>query len=576
MLKSLRNMHSHVRSLWMGTDGNIAISAAASLPLVIGSLALAVDYGTLTLERRAAQNTADLAAIVAAGSLDDPETAVATFLRDNGHDYLIETESGYLDPHGETKPSADEHAGLLVIDRGRYVADPALPPADRFRPTKVGANAARVRLAFDGELHFASLFTEPPRIETVGTAHAADRASFSIGSRLLSLDGGILNTVLGSLLGSELSLSVMDYEALIAADISLVSFFDALATELDLEAATYDELLAGSASVGQLTDALAKTRGPSQSTSSILARVAGAASGNTKRIALASLFDPGPLANTEIGTDPGLAIKAAALDMLSAFAAMANGAKQVAVNIEAGLPGIASVRTKLAIGEPPVETSWIAVGDTGATVRTAQTRLHFEVNVAGSGAISVIRLPLYVEVAYGEATLADITCQPNTRRATVSLDARPGVLEAAIGDVRPADFLDFDDEPTVAQARLVDLLLLRVDEAAHLEATNLTTDRVRFTSTDIARGTIKSVHTQQALQSLMSSLLGRLDLDIRLLGFGLGSPHATQRLLADTLAGVTVPLDRLVANTLLALGIRIGEADLRVTGAQCERPVLVQ
>ena len=42
------------------------------------------------------------------------------------------------------------------------------------------------------------------------------------------------------------------------------------------------------------------------------------------------------------------------------------------------------------------------------------------------------------------------------------------------------------------------------------------------------------------------------------------------------LNSVSVPVDTLLYNTLAALGVGIGQADIRVTGASCGRAVLVQ
>jgi uncharacterized membrane protein len=118
--------------------------------------------------------------------------------------------------------------------QGRYVADPDLVASDRFRPATTATDAARVTIRQKPKLHFAALFADAPTLSTTGTAHAANLAAFSIGSRLASVNDGILNSVLGGLLGSELSLDVMDYEALIDADIEVLSFLDMLATRLDL------------------------------------------------------------------------------------------------------------------------------------------------------------------------------------------------------------------------------------------------------------------------------------------------------------------------------------------------------
>ena len=56
----------------------------------------------------------------------------------------------------------------------------------------------------------------------------------------------------------------------------------------------------------------------------------------------------------------------------------------------------------------------------------------------------------------------------------------------------------------------------------------------------------------------------------------LGTPKAITAALASTLTTVTAPIDELLYNLLLVVGVRIGEADIRVTGVRCQRPVLVQ
>ena len=53
-------------------------------------------------------------------------------------------------------------------------------------------------------------------MSTVAVAKAEAQAVFAVGSRLASLNGGIVNQLLSGLLGTSVSLSVMDYNALLA------------------------------------------------------------------------------------------------------------------------------------------------------------------------------------------------------------------------------------------------------------------------------------------------------------------------------------------------------------------------
>lgn len=564
MLRLLSSLHG----LFRQREGNIAITAAAALPLLAGSAGLAVDYAKLTLEKREAQTIADLAAIGAAANIDDPAAAIRAYLADNDLDYVLKGPNGYSDVAGRTVSPLPGSA-VIAFERGRYSPDPAISIAERFEPDTASPNAVRVQLKKTGELHFASLFADPPEISVTGTAYAPAMASFSIGSRLASLKGGIANQLLDQLLGTQINLKAMDYEALLDTDISLLSFLDALATEVDLTAASYEELLSTTVSISDFTAALAATDGASGA-ESVLLDLASATSRSDAEISLAAFLDAGPLADAAIGTRPGFDVAASALSILSAAATVANGGSQIDLDLGVGVPGLASVEVDIVIGEPPQGSSWIAIGEKGATVRTAQTRLRLNVTIGGHGAISLVNLPLYLEVAYGEARLADLDCDSGS----VTVAARPGLLEAAIGHVGDRDFEDFNREPVVRRAKLVNLLLTSIEASAHLESSNIRMTDVVFSRSEIDRGEIKTVRTKNILESLTRSLIERLE--VRLLGLDLLGGGLLQKLLAEIIGGVASPLDSLINELLMTLGVGIGEADIKVTGLECGRSVLVQ
>ena len=87
---------------------------------------------------------------------------------------------------------------------------------------------------------------------------------------------------------------------------------------------------------------------------------------------------------------------------------------------------------------------------------------------------------------------------------------------------------------------------------------------------------MKSVSTREVLTSTTKTLLENLDLDVELLFLTLGTPKAVTKALSATLGAVTPAVDELLYNLLLVVGVRVGEADVRVTGVECRRPVLVQ
>jgi uncharacterized membrane protein len=562
--------------------GNIGTLTALTSPLLLLSMALGVDYGFLTLQQRQLQAAADLAAIAAAADVADADQATARHFAANGLSYAVETSTGSLLPPliDVTDLVSSGQTGTARVERGRYTPDPAIDPADRFQPGEVASDAVRVTLERRADLFVAGLFTgEPPTLAASGIAARQKHAAFSVGSRLASLNDGILNALLGQMLGTTLSLNVMDYRALVDADIEVRPFLSAVATKLDLTAASYEDVLAAEVTMPQLLSSMRALHGLSGSASSALRLIEQATSGSKLTLPLSRILKLDPKNALTIDTGGDWAMAMSAMEIVSAAATLANGDSQIALDLGAQLPGLAKASVRLAIGEPPVETPSSRLDAPGTAVRTAQTRLAVDLSVDGLSALAGLRiaLPLYVEVAASEARLADITCHgAMPTNASVGIDTVPGVAEIAIGAVDPSVLSDFSDEARVKAARLVDSNLLRVTGMAHVETKSLTPTRLTFSPSEIAEATMKSVSTRDILTSTTKTLLENLDLDVELLFLTLGTPKAVTKALSATLGAVTPAVDELLYNLLLVVGVRVGEADVRVTGVECRRPVLVQ
>lgn len=562
-------------------DGNIGTLAAISLPLLIFSLALGVDYGYLTVQQRQLQAAADLAAIAAASNVGDAEKSAATFFALNNLPVAVTGKDGSTIPAVITAINSKTTLATARVERGRYTADPDIAPEERFKPASADADAARVTLTRSSDLFVAAVFTpKSPLLSATGSAARSKTAAFSIGTRLASLNDGILNALLGQLLGTNLSLNVMDYRALVDADISVHPFLKAVATNLTLTAGTYEDVLNAGITMPQLLASMRVVEGLSGPVRSALRLVEQATAGSKVKLPLSRILNLDPKKGLSVATGGDWKMSINALQMISSAAALANGEHQVALDLGATVPGLAAVKVILAIGEPPVDTPMHRLGAPGSAVRSAQTRLAVEVSVDGLAALAGLRikLPLYVEVAASEAKLADIRCLGGSAsNANVVVDVVPGVAEVAIGKVNPSVLSHFSDEPRVEKARIVDSALLSIDALAPGEAMNLTKTRLTYTPTEIAAGTIKSVSTRDTLSSTIQTLLGKMDLEInvKLLGLPINASLLTSAL-ATTLGVVTPAIDQLLYNLLLVAGIRIGEADIRVTGVACQRPALVQ
>ncbi len=574
--------HRSLVNFLTARDGNVAIMAALCAPLILYTLALGVDYGMMTLQQRRLQQLSDIGAIVAASDIANASSNLVANFQKNGLNVAVKTTNGYLTASGSLPsdtPKLSQYDAVVQYTPGVYVADPSVAAAQRFVPGVQPYDAVKVAVQQKAELTFAASFATPPTLGAVGTASASKIAAFSIGSRLASLNGGVLNALLGSLLGTTVSLKVADYEALASADVDLLSYLDLLATSLNLQAATYDDLLNTDISYPRLLNTLGKTPGLSSTVTKALSSLEKGLASTQLKVKLKDLVDLGPLSERVIGSGSHLLVDASVMDILSATAMAANQKNQVAVNLAGTVPGLTSITLKLSIGERPKGVASNAVGATGAAVRTAQIRLAIEASIPGLSSIAglKVRVPLYVEAAYAEAKLASFSCLGgNPKNASIGVDVVPGVAEIALGDVDPSAMANFGSKPRVTPATIIDANLLRVTGMADVNLTNTSKTRLGFQSTDIAAKTIKNVSTRDSLTSAVQSLLKNTDIEIQLLFITLGTNKAVMSAVADTLSGATAPLDELLYNTLLMLGIKIGEADVRMTDARCQQSVLVQ
>ncbi|CAM5471113.1 putative membrane protein OS=Afipia felis OX=1035 GN=NCTC12722_03464 PE=4 SV=1 [Afipia felis] len=534
--------------------GNIAIMAVIFMLVMVGFAALGVDIGSIFTDKRRAQSAADLAAIVAASDLTRAPRAAAATVAEN-----------HFPPDS-----------LVAVETGVYKADISLVPQQRFTAGAAPANAVRVTMRTRTPLFFGRVLTGDSHVNLrVSSVASTTRfAVFAIGSRLASLNGGLLNQLLGQMLGASLSLSVMDYQALADARINLFAFMSALATRANLAGGSYDSLLRSNLKITDIVGAL-QASGVTGAASSALSHVGSSLAGVTTRVVLANLVDAGPYRNTSVGQQPKVGVDLAVLDLLSATAQLANGTHQIATNLNLGLPGIASVALQITLGERPVGSSWITIGQRGASVHTAQTRILATVNLLGSGSVAAVNLPVYVEVAAGTATLNGLSCgYPDIKSSTAQLGVSPGIVDAWIGNVSSAEMANFTTRPNPPAATIVDLGAVKVTGRAHATMANSAPTSVNFSYADIQAQARKTVNTTSFTSSLTGSLLGELALGIQLGPLGLPVPGLGPQVMS-IVAGASGSIDTLLNAVLQTLGVGLGQADVWVAGIRCDGAVLV-
>ena len=530
------------KTLWQDRRGGIATMGAAGAALACLFAAVVIDGGSIALATRRAQTAADLAALAAARDLPHAQQAAQATAEENGGSDL-----------------------RVVTTTGTYVPDAAVAPAQRFSTGEADDNAARVTVTIPARVWFAGWVMGKDRVEVTRTGTAAVRASeplatLSIGSRLASLNGGVANQVLSGLTGSEVSLSLMDYRALVDVKVDLLGFTDALATHAGVTVGDYDTLLDQEVDAG---DALRILETVSEGADSGLNRLARAADGQTFRVG--QLI--GAEAGAEQGLRGGLDVGVSALDLANAMIELSSGDRQVKLDLGARA-GLADLDVWLAIGERPNRSPWMAVAKNGEPViRTAQARLYVEARTAQSLAgLAQVKVPLLVELASSEARLNRIDCEGSR---SVQVGVRPGVARARIGSTNVTALNNFKAAPVVQPASLVNVAnLVTVKGSADVEAADQSFKSVTFSESHIAGQTPQTVKSTGFTSGAISSLLGRLSLDVKVVGLGLGLGNLTQSLNA-LLTPLGPVLDGVVNGVLDTLGLSFGEADVTVHGATC-------
>ncbi|MDQ0471640.1 pilus assembly protein TadG-related protein [Labrys wisconsinensis] len=553
--------------------GSILILSAIFMVVCIACGAVVVDLASFYLAKRQLQAGADLAAIAAIRSPSRATAAVSQTVASNG---LPTTTTS-------------------TLVWGTY--DSTQPIAQRFSPlsSNAGANAAQITLQRDVPMIFGRAYSPSGSVHltAIGVAALSNEATISIGSRLLSLNGGVLNSMLSSLTGSSISLQLVDYNSLASANIDLLKTLSALGSNINLTAGTYNQILNSNVTVGQLANAIV-TANPGLSLAAQLAlSTLGYQAGTTAKVTLAQTINLGSIGNAAIGGASNV-ISVGVLNLIQESLLASNGQNQLAFNLGATIPGLLNTTVTMTVGERP---QWLSTGPVGTMVRTAQIRLLVKATVGGTAGALLglqIQVPVYIEVATAQATIASMTCDVTQANggATVTVAAQSGVAKAWIANIPASQMTNFTSDPAATPANLVTVSLLsgavalNIGAYAYVVVGSPANKNVTFTSADITAGTIQTITSTGLIGSLVTSLLGNLQLTPSLTVLGLdplGLLAAAAQLLVQpilqtltqTLATLISPVDGLVSNVLQTLGLGLGQADLQLLAANCGQARLV-
>ncbi|MFA8326822.1 pilus assembly protein TadG-related protein [Burkholderia ubonensis] len=470
-----------------------AVSVLATVWVLVALVTLgAIDIGNLFFQRRDLQRIADLSALAAVQSLDPSDTtcgAANTAALNNAR----ANETSNTVTTGAPARGQDQVAAtcgrwdpLVYAGRPAYFA-PAASGMTQLNATQVTVTRT-MRYSFLGVV--SMLGAGPGTMSATATARASAIDTFSISATLASVDPVWLNGILSALLGTSVSLTLADYQALAGANIKLLGISSALG------AGTVNGLVGLSVTVPTLIGDLSAYvgalqagggNGPGyvaqlQAASTALGKLAGARVGNTSVVVANA---PNALLNISLGNpQSGADAQVNLLDLLTTAAQVAAYNKGHAVSLNTGvtLPlgasGFNVVSLQLQVLNPPS----IAVGEAGllpnGTWRTqassAQIGVYLNVQTPSipitgalglSGLIDLtlsgINLPIYLLVGGpAVASLAATKCGSATTPSTTTIVATPGIAKLCISPP-PSGTLNLSNVSTCPPAGTLQLLNLQ-------------------------------------------------------------------------------------------------------------------
>ncbi|ODP37708.1 pilus assembly protein TadG-related protein [Sphingomonas turrisvirgatae] len=607
---------TRARFTWLAADqGAIAPATAVLLAVLIGMVGLVTDSSVWYAQRRQLQAATDVAALAAAPYAED---AVAA--RDAANATLV---ANGLDPA----------EAVLTFATGQYCTGEGV--GQRFRSVGCSdaidttGNAVRIETGLGSPLFLSRLFSERAerRISVVSTAARINQAGIEAGTGIASLNAGLANAVLSSLVGGSVSLSAAQYDGLLRTNVDALTFFDALATRLGVTGGTYEQLLQADVGVRDVIAAQIAALAAQGQVAEVSAAIAGLQAlqgqiAGNPAIALGRLFDLGLWQTRQVGDRASTSALRAGINLmqLTSFSLqLADGNHFATVPASTfGIGNLASIRVAATAIEPPVRP-YFAFGPEGTRVHSAQVRLKLELEVLnlvpqlGTG----VRVPLYIEAASGDAQIDEIACSGDPARdTTVTVSANGGVANVYIGAPADEAMNNFSQPVALSQIRPVRILnlglpgiltLAETSARAHVAIgstlapsrtlnfvqpsgtvsqplpptstgvigrpasgtqTASSVVRARATSTQLAGNLLGGLAETLSVRACTLSLLGGCLLPVTLQGSQVGA-------LYTVLDPVLTGLDGVVDGLLRTLGVQLGYVDVAVTGVRCGHPVLV-
>ncbi|TSD56573.1 hypothetical protein FFI97_020380 [Variovorax sp. KBS0712] len=569
--------------------GSILINTAIAMSLIVITL-IGVELGYLFFVKREIQKATDLAALAGAQMISSADgctdAKTAAKLSANG--------TGATDTKRNLPPVfslVDED-----IECGRWSPDKAT--VDHFEIATTELNAVRVTIKRT-PISLLPFFEADRTIQSKAVAANDPIASFSLGTGLASLNEGVANQLLNALLGTgnKISLKLVDYQGLAKAQVRLLDLISAIPN-----VGTVDELLNTPIKLNDLMLAMVQALGNSnalavQALNSII-------SANVKSVEIKL----GDLLKVTTPSREGAANAAInVLDLLTTTAQIANGKNLVKLGSTIDLGALAKADVQLVVIEPPS----IAIGPAGkdangnwrTQAHSAAVRLLLDVKLVDTNEIpglswlvkvTLLRLPIYLEVAQGHGRLSSIKCASTLADCRVDIEAKPGLASICIAGVSDALMSNTTTPincsampPTmISEISALGIPVLQVYAKVPVQAETPDTSYQKLTFNGVIGDTddVQTVNSN-AVGSVLSNtlsnftdgtkwtlttvLLGALPLPLG----GILSPLLS--FVLSILSPLFGLLDAIIVPLLNLLGVQLGYSDVRFLSLLCGESKLV-
>jgi uncharacterized membrane protein len=376
----------------------VIVIVALVITVVMTATAFTVDLGRISTERRTLQKVADVTALDLSRRLDG--RTAAEIVADPAWEQALAASLARNDFE------ADAGTATVAIGTWDSATEVFTPSTGSEVPT-----AVRVDLESTVDFAFAPGSSSPTRHAIAGQSTAAGHQVGSFAARLDTSESALL----AGLVGDALGVTVVGYDGLAGAQVSLPLLLD----DLDLSVGDVDEVLGTSVTVAELVQAQAdvlRLQGDVVR-ADIVDGLVLALPNPDELVRLADLLAIAP------GGEAAAALASIDVqDLLNATAFVANGAHLLqvpAASLDVGGQAVAATTTVQVIEAPR-----FAFGPAGTTAATSQATITLAVRVT-IPEVSDSTITVRMQAASARATSAAIGCRDPR---TLDIDVGTGLL----------------------------------------------------------------------------------------------------------------------------------------------------